>query len=186
MNAEPVVARSVFARTWLSAILALAGSLTAQAQTTPAVPDLPTLPYFAAQQPDQPAIGRDVTVERPFSVLGPRGALLGQQDGTLEAWIFPWKILSHLRMSAQMKDYPVPIDINQQAAWIDVQPGHTTITFAHANFTIRETLFAPQHAPEGGGALGFFEIQAVRPLTLTLSFTPEMVRMWPAESEGPA
>ena len=121
--------------------------------------------------------------QKPFSVTGPRGALLGQQDGSFEAWIFPWKILSHMRITADMKDYTVPIDVNEQAATIAVQPGHTTITYSHANFTVREILFAPQQAPDGAGALAFYQFQAVRPMTLTFSFTPEMVRMWPATSD---
>jgi glycogen debranching enzyme len=145
--------------------------------------DLPPLPYFAADQPGQPIISSNIMAQKPFSVIGPRGALLGQQDGLFEAWIFPWKILSHMRITAEMNDYAVPIDVNQQAATIDVQPGHTTITFAHANFTVRETLFAPQDAPDGAGALAFYQIQAVRPMTLTFSFTPEMQRMWPALSD---
>jgi glycogen debranching enzyme len=145
--------------------------------------DLPPLPSFAAEQPAQPLISSDVMAQKPFSVTGPRGALLGQQDGSFEAWIFPWKILSHMRITAEMKDYPVPIDVNEQAATIAVQPGHTTITFSHANFTVRETFFTPQQAPDGAGALAFYQIQAVRPMTLTFSFTPEMVRMWPALSD---
>ena len=128
-------------------------------------------------------ISSNIMAQKPFSVTGPRGALLGQQDGGFEAWIFPWKILSHMRITAEMTDYAVPIDVNQQAATIDVQPGHTTITFSHANFTVRETLFAPQDAPDGAGALAFYQIQAVRPMTLTFSFTPEMQRMWPALSD---
>src|ERR1700743_590269 len=88
-----------------------------------------------------------------------------------------------MRISAEMKDYDAPIDVNEQAATIDVQPGHTTITFSHANFTVRQTSFASQNAPDGGGALVFYQIEAVRPMTLTFSFTPEMVRMWPAESD---
>jgi glycogen debranching enzyme len=144
---------------------------------------LQPLPYFAADQPDQPKITADIMATKPFSVIGPRGTILGQQDGSFEAWIFPWKILSHLRITAEMKDYPVPIDVNDQAASIDVQPGHTTITFAHANFTVREIMFAPSNAPEGAGALAFFQVEAVRPMTLTFSFTPEMLRMWPALSD---
>jgi glycogen debranching enzyme len=145
--------------------------------------DLPPLPRFAAEQPGQPLISTSVMAQKPFTVTGPRGALLGQQDGSFEAWIFPWKILSHMRITADMKDYAVPIDVNEQAATIAVQPGHTTITFSHANFTVREILFAPQQAPDGAGALAFYQIQAVRPITLTFSFTPEMVRMWPATSD---
>jgi glycogen debranching enzyme len=166
-------------RPWALLFVFMAAASRAQ---TPAG-DLRPLPYFAANEPGQLRISADIMPVKPFSVVGPRGALLGQQDGTFEVWIFPWKILSHMRITAQMKDYAVPIDVNEQAASIDVQPGHTTITFSHANFTIREILFAPQNAPEGAGALAYYQIQAVRPMTLTFSFTPEMQRMWPALSD---
>src|SRR3984957_17513116 len=144
---------------------------------------LHALSDFGTEQPGQFVIRNNIMAARPFTVTGPRGALLGQQDGTFEAWVFPWKILSHMRITAEMKDYAVPIDVNEQAASLDVQPGHTTITFSHANFTVREILFAPQKAPDGSGALAFYQIQAVRPMTLTFSFTPEMQRMWPALSD---
>jgi glycogen debranching enzyme len=128
-------------------------------------------------------IVRNVTPGNPFTVIGPRGAILGAQDGSFEAWIFPWKIFGNLRIHADVQNYPVPIDVNEQAAVIEVRPDHTTITFSHAVFTVREILFAPHNAPDGAGALAFFEIQSVRPLTLTLDFTPEMKRMWPAPSD---
>jgi glycogen debranching enzyme len=182
---------STIDKTWLDggimkawaivALLISVASLPVGAAESPG--DLPALPYFVAQQAGQPIITADIMPVKPFTVVGPRGALLGQQDGSFEAWIFPWKIFSHMRITAEMKDYAVPIDVNEQASTIDVQPGHTTITFSHANFTLREILFAPQQAPEGGGALGFFQIKAVRPMTLTFSFTPEMLRMWPALSD---
>ena len=47
-------------------------------------------------------------------------------------------------ITAEMKDYPVPIDVNQHAADITVEPGHTTITYSHANFTIRQIMFTPK------------------------------------------
>jgi hypothetical protein len=166
-------------------VLLFAAVMLLVARTQAAEPhrDLSPLQNFAVDQPGQPTISSNIMAQKPFSVIGPRGALLGQQDGSFEAWIFPWKILSHMRITAQMKDYAVPIDVNEQAATIDVQPGHTTITFSHANFTVRETLFAPQDALDGAGALAFYQIQAVRPMTLTFSFMPEVQRMWPALSD---
>ncbi len=128
-------------------------------------------------------IVREAVPARPFSVVGPRGAFLGQQDGSFEAWIFPWKIFSDLRMTVEMKGYPVPIDVNEHAAVIEVRPDHTVITFAHANFTIREVLFAPRHAPDGAGVIAFFQMEAVRPMTVTVQFTPQMKRMWPAPAD---
>ncbi len=168
------------------ALLVLLNSAAFLAAQTPGVHTpirLHALSGLVTDEPGQLAIRSDIMAEKPFTVTGPRGALLGQQDGAFEAWIFPWKILSNLRITAEMKDYPVPLDVNQQAATIDVRPGNTTITFSHANFTVREILFTPQEAPDGVGALAFYQIEAVRPMTLTFSFTPEMKRMWPALSD---
>src|SRR5450631_243875 len=161
-------------------LLASALSLSAQSPGNAQLHSLDPLTSFPIRSGESLSIQTAALPAKPFTVTGPRGALLGQQNGIYEAWIFPWKILSDMRITAQMKDYPVPIDVNEQAATIDVQPDHTTITFSHANFTIREILLTPQHAPEGGGALAFYQIAAVRPMTLTFHFTPEMRRMWPA------
>ncbi len=127
-------------------------------------------------------ISREAVPQLPFSVVGPRGAILGNQDGSFEAWFFPWKILSGVHMTVNMKDYAVPIDVNQQAADVDVEPDHTTITYSHANFTIRQTMVAPKAGPQNVAAMVFYEIEAIRPMDLTLSFNPVMQRMWPAES----
>lgn len=130
-------------------------------------------------------ISREAVAARPFTVVGPRGALLGQQDGKYEAWIFPWKIFSGMRITARMDGYDVPINVNDHAAWVDVQPDRTTITYSHANFTVRQTMMAPKAAPDGTGVLVWYEVEAVRPITLTFSFDPVMQRMWPASSDGP-
>lgn len=159
-------------------LFSLTGITPFQAQNTAAV----ALNSFPFDDSVPLKIVREAIPSRPFTVVGPRGAILGQQDGSFEAWIFPWKLFSNLRISAQMQDYPVPIDVNEQAAAIEVRPDHTTITFAHANFTVREILFAPEKAPDGAGVLAFFQVEAVRPMTLTFQFTPQMKRMWPAPS----
>ncbi len=152
------------------------------AQTTTA--SLPTLPAFPRQSEKPPiAISRETIVSKPVSVVGPRGALLGDQNGEYEAWIFPWKIFSGLRIVANMENYPVPIDVTDHASWIDVTPASTTITYSHANFTVRQIMVAPKQAPDGAGPLVFYQIEAVRPMTLTFSFDPVMQRMWPAQSD---
>src|ERR1700692_607515 len=170
-----------------SASLALALLLftfIASAQSNaPSSESVPVLAKFSFEETVPLKIVRETVPSKPFTVIGPRGAILGQQDGAFEAWIFPWKIFSNLRITAEMQNYSVPIDVNEQAAVIEVRPDHTTITFAHANFTVREILFAPQKAPDGAGVLAFFEVEAVRPMTLTFQFTPEMKRMCPALSD---
>ena len=155
----------------------------ASAQTV-TLPSLATIPAFPLQSQDSHlVISRESVPGKPVSVVGPRGALLGAQSGKFEAWIFPWKIFSGMRISAAMENYPVPIDVNSHAAWIDVTPSATTITYSHANFTIRQIMLAPKESPDGTGVLVFFQIESIRPVTLTFSFDPVMQRMWPAESD---
>src|SRR5580700_3109557 len=166
------------------AALPLFFSLMASSQSNGQSDDRPpALAKFPFENSVPLKIVREADPSKPFTVVGPRGAILGRQDGSFEAWIFPWKIFANLRISAEMQDYPVPIDVNEQAAVVEVRPDHTTITFSHANFTLREVLFAPHNAPDGAGALAFFQIEALRPLTLTFQFVPEMKPMWPAPSD---
>ncbi|WP_236657179.1 amylo-alpha-1,6-glucosidase [Acidisarcina polymorpha] len=125
---------------------------------------------------------------KPFTVAGQCGAFMGEQNGSFEAWIFPVKLLSHFTIAASVEGYPVPIDLNADAAEIDVAPDHTTITYSHIAFTVREILFATRctsAADAGAGVIALFQIDAVRPVTLTFSFTPEVRRMWPAPNYGP-
>ena len=163
----------------LSGILLMTGAAFPQTTLQP----LPALPVFPLHPQEQLVISREAVPLRPFSVVGPRGAVLGQQNGAYEVWLFPWKVLSDMRISAEIKDYPVPIDVNELASSIDVRPDSTTITFSHAAFTVREIILAPRRVPDGAGALVLYQVEAVRPMTFTFSFTPIMKRMWPALSD---
>ncbi|HWB82510.1 MAG TPA: hypothetical protein VG675_00075 [Bryobacteraceae bacterium] len=129
-------------------------------------------------------ITRSVESQSPFTVAGEGGAILGEQDGHFEAWRFPVKILSQFRISAELADYAVPIDVNRCAAAIEVAPAMTTITYSHAAFTVKQRMFAPRDP--SAGVIVLFEIAAARPLRLTFQFKPEMMRMWPASNYGPA
>ena len=147
--------------------------------------DLHVAPDFLSQAaPATLDISLETVSSKPFSVIGPRGTLLGQQNGEYEAWVFPWKVFSGMRITAQMADYPVPIAVNDHAAQIDVQPDRTTITYSHANFTVRQIMIAPKESPEGTGVLVLYQIEAIRPMKLTFSFDPVLQRMWPASSDG--
>ena len=145
--------------------------------------ELAPLPNFS--KPLGPLKITSVSVpERPWTVAGEHGALFGRQDGHFEAWQWPVKILSNLRIRAELSDYPVPIDVNALSANIQVTPAETVITYSHAAFTVREHLFAPRGESVELGAVAFFEIESIRPIELTFNFTPEMLRMWPAPNFG--
>jgi glycogen debranching enzyme len=121
---------------------------------------------------------------KPFTVTGERGVVLGQQDGTFEAWVLPVKLLSHLTIEAEVEGYSVPIDVNQQAAEIEVRPDRTVITYAHIAFTVRQIMFSPDEAAFGAGPMVLFEFDCLHPTDFTLRFTPELRWMWPERNEG--
>lgn len=159
-------------------------TLPAQAPITLApVPAFPLDPEKAAASL---SIARPVQPTQPFTVAGQRGILVGSQDGQFESWILPVKLLSHLNIEARIDGYSVPIPVNQQAAQIDVRPDHTTLTYAHIGFTLRQIMYSPDLAglPPGTGPVVLFQIEAVHPMQLTFRFTPEMRWMWPKRNDG--
>lgn len=151
------------------------------AWTATAQQGLQPVPQFPLASSDL-TIRRHAELRKPFTVAGECGTFVGQQDGSFEAWVFPVKVLSHFHIEAEVQDYDVPIDVTELAAEIEVAPDHTTITYSHAAFTIREILFATPCEANGAGVMALFQIDSVRPMKLTFSFTPEVKRMWPAEN----
>ncbi len=129
------------------------------------------------------AIRQRAQAAKPFTVAGERGAILGRQDGSFEAWLFPVKVLSRFRITAELADYPAPIDVTAHAAEIEAAPEMTTITYSHAAFTIKQRMFAPR-GDQSPGVLVLFEIASVRPLRVVFQFHPDMLRMWPAPNFG--
>jgi glycogen debranching enzyme len=120
----------------------------------------------------------------PFTVAGTRGVFVGQQQGTFETWILPVKLLSQFTITANVEGYPVPIDLNSDAAEIQVFPDHTMITYSHIAFTLRQIMFAPNDAEDGTGAVVLFQVDSTRDVEFTFSFTPEMRSMWPQPNQG--
>lgn len=131
-----------------------------------------------------PVIRAHTEALKPFTVAGEHGVVLGQQDGTFEAWVLPVKILSHLTIEADIEGYSVPIDVNAQSAEIEVRPDRTVITYAHIGFTVRQIMFSPDNAPAGTGPVVLFEFDCLHPTDFTLRFTPNLELMWPERNEG--
>ena len=156
--------------TLLIATPALAQSLTS----------IPSIPFDTTG----PVIRANAEPQKPFTVAGERGVILGQQDGAFEAWVVPVKLLSHFTIEAEMQDYPVAIDVNQHAAAIEVRPDRTIITYSHVGFTVRQVMFSPADATAHTGPVILYEFDCLRPTDFTFRFTPELKWMWPERNEG--
>ncbi|SEF70779.1 hypothetical protein SAMN05421819_0893 [Bryocella elongata] len=132
-----------------------------------------------------PKIVQAVRTGEPFTVAGPHGIIVGEQQGGFESWLLPVKLLSHWTIEANVQGYPVPIELNTMARELEVRPDRTTITYAHIALTVRQIMFAPEETLSGTGAVVLFEVDALKPVDLVFRFTPEMRRMWPALNSGP-
>ena len=130
------------------------------------------------------AIQAHVEAQKPFTVAGERGVLLGQQDGAFESWILPVKLLSNLTIEAEIEGYSVPVDVNQQASEIEVRPDRTVITYSHLGFTVRQIMFSPAEGPAGTRPVVLFQFDCLHPTDFTFRFTPELQWMWPERNEG--
>ena len=145
--------------------------------------NLEATPRFALAKSDM-AIRQAVQPDHPFTVTGATGVILGLQNGSVEIWNLPTKVLTGLRVKAELDGYPVPIDLTAHAAEIEVQPDHTTITYSHAAITVRQHMFVPAGDTKATGAVVFFEIEAIGRAVVTISFEPSMVQQWPAPQYG--
>jgi len=171
--------RPTLARIAIAILLVVVSALHAQTFSS-----IPAIPFDTAGL----VIHAHAESQKPFTVAGERGVLLGQQDGSFEAWVLPVKLLSHLTMQADIQGYSVPIDVNHQAAEIEVRPDRTTITYAHLGFTVHQIMFSPDATQPGAaaqtGPVVLFEFDCLHPTDFIFRFTPELRWMWPERNEG--
>lgn len=182
----------------LAAAIATVALLPARAQTPAALvppastPSASGAPAFAPVAPPAfntsgPVLRAPAQLTRPFTVAGQRGVLLGLQDGILESWILPVKLLSHLTLEANIQGYTVPIDLNPAAAQIEVRTDRTVLTYAHLGLTVRQIMFSPDEpgpGPARTGPIVLFQFDCLHPTDFVFRFTPELKWMWPQRNEG--
>ena len=158
-------------------LLSLLAASAAHAQLAPLAP----LPFDTSG----PVLRAGAEPQKPFTVAGEHGVLLGQQDGTLESWILPVKLFSHLTLEANIANYPVPIDVNRHVAAIEVRPDRTIITYSHLGFTVRQIMFSPAvPSLSGAGPIILYQFDCLHPTDFTFRFTPELQWMWPQRNDG--
>src|SRR5437763_1283159 len=112
-----------------------------------------------------------------LDVLGRKSAVLGYEHRALEAWVYPLQVLDRLELSFHLEGYPLELSAADTSAVIDVRPEATTITYSHAAFTVRQTIFAPLDEP---GVVMLFDVDSTLPLSVTVRFRPRLKLMWPA------
>jgi glycogen debranching enzyme len=112
-----------------------------------------------------------------FDVVGHRSAVFGYENRSLEAWVYPMKILDDFNLAFRIEGYPLNIPGSEIQVHITVRPEATIFTYSHAAFTVNQVIFAPVDEP---GVIMLLDVQSVLPITITASFRPRLRLFWPA------
>ena len=116
-----------------------------------------------------------------LSAVGRRSIAMGTEDGRFELWTWPIKWLHDLQLSFRVPKYTTPIPGRDVARWITSRPEGVTISYAYETFTVKQHVFAPLDIP---AIVMLLEVDAVRPMEIVATFTPDVHYAWPASLGG--
>src|SRR5712664_1169645 len=132
-----------------------------------------------SQQTPEPAPRLELSrAVRPWEFLpitGTRAALLGNESGRMEAWVYPLKIFRdfHLRFHTEGR----VLMAEALARTVTVRPESASILYAGDTFTVRETFFVPVREQ---GAVILLDVETEQPLEIEAIFHRDFQLEWPA------
>lgn len=116
-----------------------------------------------------------------LGVVGRRSVAMGSEQGDLEVWTWPLKLLHDFRLSFQTPLYAEPIRGSDVARRVEITPAGATVIYSHPAFTVRERIFAPDSEP---AVVIVLEVDAIRPLEILAQFQSDLQFAWPASLGG--
>ena len=129
--------------------------------------------------------GQSLELSRPIrswefvSAVSTRAGIFGNEQGTLEAWVYPLKILRDFHLRFHVDGAIVPAET--LARTLMVRPESSTIVYTGDTFSVRETLFVPVHEP---GAVIALEVETTKPLEIEAVFNRDFQLEWPGAIGG--
>src|SRR5271163_4276682 len=133
-----------------------------------------------AEQSGQPLeLSRPVRSWEFVSAVGTRAGVFGNEQGTLEAWVYPLKILRDFHLRFHIGGATLPAEA--LARTLIVHPESSTIVYTGDVFSVRETLFVPVHESRAIIAL---EVDTAEPLEIEAVFNRDFQMEWPAALAG--
>jgi glycogen debranching enzyme len=110
-----------------------------------------------------------------LDAVGPHSGILGREDGSFEAWIYPLKLLRDFHLSFHVRSHIVSGDTLPRT--VTVRPESASIRYVYDSFSVCETWFTPLHAT---GAVIILQLESSEPVAIGATFTPDVAWMWPA------
>ncbi len=112
---------------------------------------------------------------------GRNAVVMGYGADGLEVWAYPFEIADRYKVSFVPEG---AVDATQGATIlrrIEYLPDAIVRTYVGDGYVVRERLFVPL---EGAGAIASYRVEGRTPVTIRLSFLPEMNLMWPGAVGG--
>lgn len=116
-----------------------------------------------------------------FDKIGQKAAIMGYENGSFEAWIWPWKPLRDFDLQFFTGNSTLPIESKDIVKTISVTPEATVFTFSYETFSVREIIFIPIDQP---GVIILLEVNTIEPISIVPGFLPVMQPQWPAGIGG--
>jgi glycogen debranching enzyme len=110
-----------------------------------------------------------------LDAVGPHAGLLGREDGSFEAWIYPLKLFRDFQLRFRLGD--IVLDGATIPRTITVRPESSSVKYIYDSFTACATWFVPVNER---AAIVEIEVNSADPVAVEASFTPDVAWMWPA------
>jgi glycogen debranching enzyme len=178
MTSLPFIRRRCVALATSSALLTFAPVLTAQPTAT--ARDSSTIPHFQLGEGIF-ALRGPARTGSYLSAVGRRAIAMGTEEGRLELWSWPIKWLHDFELSFRVPKYTAPIPGHTIATSVTERAEGVTIEYTYEQFTVKQHIFVPLDKP---AVIMLLEVDAIRPIDIIASFTPDIHYMWPAGLGG--
>ena len=122
-----------------------------------------------------------ITLTRParnwqfLDAVGPHAGLLGREDGSFEAWIYPLKLFRDFQFKFRVGAIVLSGDTIPRT--ITVRPESSSVKYIYDSFTACATWFVPV---DERAAIVEIEVNSAEPVAIEGSFVPDVAWMWPA------
>jgi glycogen debranching enzyme len=110
-----------------------------------------------------------------LDAVGPQAGLLGREDGSFEAWIYPLKLFRDFQLKFHVGDVVLQGDAIPRT--ITVRPESSSVKYIYDSFTACASWFVPI---DQRAAVVEIEVNSSDPVAVEASFTPDVAWMWPA------
>ena len=123
----------------------------------------------------------EATARRFVAVHGRRGMVVGYAAGSLEGWVYPFRIFHDYRVGFRTEGASNAIEGSALVREVVVNPESVTRVYSGQSFTVKETIFVPL---DYAGFAMLFQVESRVPLHIAVSFMPDLNLMWPGGIGG--